>query len=98
MESASELVEEEEELVEYFLDLLEAFLDDFLERLDDFLSSLFLSLVEEGLESSREGDLDLLERFADFFLSFGILVWKFRGPPEICIAAAGSVIKAGSTF
>ena len=84
---------EEEELLEYFLCLLEDFLEDILLCLDAFFSNLFLSFVEEGLES---GEGDLLVCFEDFFLDFGILEWKLRGPPEDCITAAGSTIKAGS--
>ena len=83
------MLEEGDELVEYFLALLDAFLEDFFECFEDFLSSLFLSLFELGLESSTDGDLDLLEDLADFFFGFGIRVEKLRGPPDACMAAAG---------
>ena len=63
-ESVSDELDWTEELEEYFLAFFAAFLDDFLLCLDDFfLSSLFFSLLEEGLvsRSSKEGDLELLE-------------------------------------
>ena len=74
-ESASDELELEEELEEYFLARLDAFLDDFLLCFADFfLSSLFFSLVEEGLTSSSSEDGDLLACLAAlFFLLFGIL-------------------------
>ena len=65
------MLEDEEELVEYFLDLVELFLEDFLACFEDFFSNLFLSLVDEGLESSAEGDL--LKCFDVFLLGLGIL-------------------------
>ena len=57
--------------------------------LEYFFFGLFLSLLELGLESSIDGDLDLLEGLADFFFDLGIREEKFKGPPDVCKDAAG---------
>ena len=71
-------------------------MEDFLEDL--FFSNLFLSFVEDGLESRSTGDRGLFECFDDFFLCLVECELKLRGPVEGCIAAAGAVMNAGNGF